>query len=134
MDINIKKILSKIGRKTIIDIVVLLIPVMLIFLYFYLKNSPQFKKVFNDNKKIEEKIDSIKLNNDFIARRMYELEKNQVIFYELINKNNLLIQQNNKELIKLKKIYNDKINDVNGYNVSQLDSFFRNRYKDYYPR
>lgn len=130
----IKKILRKVDRKLIVDLVVLLIPIMLICLYFYLQSSPDFKKVTVDNKKIEDKIDAIKSDNDLIMQRMRELEENQTVFFDLIDKNNTLIEQNNKELVKLKKAYNDKINNVNGYSVSQLDSFFRNRYKDYYDR
>jgi hypothetical protein len=131
---TIKNLFSKIDRKLIVDLVVLLIPIMLIYLYFYLENSPEIKKVNGDNKKIEQKIDAIKSDNDLIMQRIDEFEKNQTVFFDLIDKNNFLIEQNNKELIKLKKAYNDKINNVNGYSVSQLDSFFRNRYKDYYER
>lgn len=131
---RIKKLLGKVDRKLVVDLVVLLIPIMLICLYFYLQGSSDFKKVIIDNKKIEDKIDGIKSDNDLIMQKMRELEENQTVFFDLIDKNNTLIEQNNKELIKLKKAYNDKINNVNGYSVSQLDSFFRNRYKDYYER
>jgi predicted patatin/cPLA2 family phospholipase len=94
----------------------------------------EVKQTLNDNKKIEEKIDSIRDTNNGLSEKIGQLEQNQQIFYDIINKNNMLIEQNNKELIKLKRLYNGKINNVSGYNVAQLDSFFTNRYKELYNR
>lgn len=126
---------SKLNRRTIVDIVVVLIPILLIWIYFTgLKTPKELKDAYKDNKKIELKIDSLKQDNQFIVERMYELEKKQTLFFDLINQNNDLIKENNKELVKLKRIYNEKINSINGYNVSQLDSFFTTKYKPYYNR
>lgn len=129
----IKKQISKIKGRTLIDIIIIAIPVLLIYVYFNL-DPTEIKQTLKDNKKIESKIDSLKTDNQFIVERMYELEKKQTMFFELINQNNDLIKENNKELQKLKRIYNEKINSINGYNVSQLDSFFANRYKEYYNK
>ena len=127
------KIFCSINRKTIIDFIIILIPIILIYFYFSgFGSANAVKEALKDNKKIEMKIDTLKMDNQFIVERMYELEKKQTLFFDMINQNNDLIKENNKELIKLKKIYNEKINSVNGYNVSQLDSFFTNRYKEYY--
>lgn len=124
---------SKINKRTIIDIIMVATPIILIYIYFNL-NPSEIKQTLKDNKKIESKVDSLKMDNKFIVERMYELEKRQTMFFDLINQNNDLIKENNKELQKLKKIYNEKINSISGYNVSQLDSFFANRYKEYYNK
>ncbi len=129
----IKAKLSKIKGRTLIDIVIIAIPILLIYVYFNL-DPTEIKQTLKENKKIEGKIDSLKSDNQFIVERMYELEKKQTMFFEAINQNNDLIKENNKELQKLKRIYNEKINSINGYNVSQLDSFFANRYKEYYNK
>lgn len=118
--------------KNLMNIVIILIPIILIYVYMAGVSPKEIRQTLNDNKKIESKVDSIKSDNQFIVERMYELEKKQVQFFELITKNNDLIQENNKELLKLKKLYNAKINSVSNYSTSQLDSFFTSRYKEYY--
>ena len=129
------KIFCMINRKTIIDIIIVIIPILLIWIYFTGTKTPkEVKDALNSNKKIELKVDSLKEDNQFIVERMYELEKKQTLFFDMINQNNSLIKENNKELLRLKRIYNEKINSINGYNVSQLDSFFSKKYKDYYNR
>jgi hypothetical protein len=132
---GITGVFSKIDRKFIIDGIVVLIAILLFWICLTGIGTPkEVKEALRDNKKLEVKIDSIKLNNDFITSRMYELEKKQTMFFDMVNQNNDLIKENNKELLKLKQIYNDKINSINTYNVSQLDSFFAKRYKNYYNR
>lgn len=102
-------------------------------MYFNLKPG-YVKDTSKDNKRLEEKIDSIYYYNYLLTNKIAQLEEKQVLFMDIINENNLLMEQNNKELIKLKKAYNDKINTVTNYNVAQLDSFFTSRYKDRYER
>jgi len=131
---TIKNLICKINKKDIVDMIIILLPIMLIYVYFQLSNSPEIKKVNNDNKKIEQKIDDIKSNNEALVEKINQLEQNQAVFFDLIDKNNDLIEKNNSELTKLKKEYNEKINNVTGYSVSQLDSFFRKRYREYYDR
>jgi cell division protein FtsL len=128
----IKNIVSKIDRKLIVDITVIIIPILLIILFLNLK--PSNVDVTLNNKRIEEKIDSVRLSNEALTNEINELEKNQITLNDIITQNNVLIEQNNKELTKLKRLYNDKINSVSGYNVAQLDSFFSNRYKEKYNR
>lgn len=131
----ISKIFCMINRKTLIDIIIVIIPILLIWIYFTGTKTPQeVKDALNSNKKIELKVDSIKQDNQFIVERMYELEKKQTLFFDLINQNNTLIKENNRELLRLKRIYHEKINSINDYNVSQLDSFFSKKYKDFYNR
>lgn len=130
----ISKLLCMINRKTLIDIIIVMIPIFLIFMYFTGVKSKDVKEALKSNKSIGLKVDSLKQDNQFIVERMYELEKKQTLFFDLINQNNVLIKENNKELTRLKRIYNEKINSINGYNVSQLDSFFTSKYKDFYNR
>jgi hypothetical protein len=112
---------------------VIAIPIILIFIYFNLKPSG-VNETLKANKKIEEKIDSIRLSSEELNEKINQLEQNQIIFNDIIAQNNLLIEENNKELAKLKRVYNDKINSVSRYNIAQLDSFFTSRYKEKYGR
>ena len=125
---------STIKRRTVVDIIIIAIPIILIYVYMTGINPSEIRQTLKDNKKIEVKVDSLKMDNQFIVSRMYELEKNQTMFYDMMDKNNNLIKANNKELLNLKRIYNAKINSINNFNVSQLDSFFTNRYKEFYNR
>jgi len=131
----ISKIFCMINRKTLIDIIIVIIPILLIWIYFTGTKTPQeVKDALKSNKKIELKVDSLKQDNQFIVERMYELEKKQTLFFDMINQNNSLIKENNRELLRLKRIYHEKINSINDYNVSQLDSFFTKKYKEFYNR
>ena len=131
----ISRLFCMINRRTLIDIIIVIIPILLIWIYFTGTRTPkEVKDALNANKGIELKVDSLKQDNQFIVERMYELEKKQTLFFDLINQNNDLIKENNKELMRLKRIYHEKINTINGYNISQLDSFFTAKYKDYYNR
>lgn len=131
----ITNLFCKANRRLIIDIIIVLIPIFLIYVYIVgMGTLPEVKETLKQNKLIESKVDSLKNDNQFIVQRMYEMEKNQAMFFDMVNKNNELIQENNKQLSKLKKIYNDKISNVGTYDVSQLDSFFTKKYGDYYNR
>lgn len=122
----------KFPRRTIVDIIVVLIPIFLIYLYFNTRTPEELKQTLRDNKRIEAKVDTLKLDNQFLLSRMYEYEKKQIALFESLNENNELIKENNNQLTKLKRIYNEKITNANNYNISQLDSFFTERYKQYY--
>jgi hypothetical protein len=129
----ITNVFSQANRRFLIDVVIIAIPVLLIY-FFLNQKTPETRDTFEENKRIESKIDSVKVYNEFISDKIVQLEVNQQAFNDIITKNNMLIEENNKELSKLKKVYNAKINNVNGFNVSQLDSFFTNRYKELYGR
>jgi hypothetical protein len=129
----ITNVFCQANRRFLIDVVIIAIPVLLIY-FFLNQKTPDTKDTFEENKRIESKIDSVKVYNEFISDKIVQLEVNQQAFNDIITRNNILIEENNKELSKLKKVYNAKINHVNGFNVSQLDSFFTNRYKELYGR
>ncbi len=72
---------------------------MIIYIYFAgMKTSPELKQVLKDNKKIELKIDSLKKDNEFLVARMFEMEKNQTVFYQMISETNDLMKINNKRV------------------------------------
>jgi len=127
----ISKIYCSINRKLIMDCIVIAIPIILIVMYFNLKPG-YVNDTLNNNNKIEKKIDSIYYYNSLLTNKIIQLEEKQMLFMDILNENNLIIEKNNKELAKLKQQYNDKINSINSYNISQLDSFFTSRYKDKY--
>jgi hypothetical protein len=97
-------------------------------------SDPIERKVKKANSQIEKKVDSSLNRIKFLEERSYEFEKKQIILEDLIFQNNQLIIQNNSKLDKLNKIYGKQINNARSYSISQLDSFFRARYKDYYNR
>lgn len=130
---GISNLLCRIDRRVLIDIIIISIPIILIYIYVSFEPS-KLKETLKQNKVIDKKIDSIMDNNKFIMERMFELESKQIVFLDMVNENNFLIRENNRELVNLKRIYNEKINSVNNFNISQLDSFFTTRYKDYYSK
>lgn len=130
--IKYSNILKKIGDK-LINAILIAILIGLLFTLFIGKPS-EIKQTFKTNAKVEKVIDSLKDNTDFIISRIYEIEKNQSIFYDQIGNLQNGIDKNNHGITELKKIYNAKINNANTFNVAQLDSFFTNRYKDFYNK
>lgn len=129
----LKNFFNNLTPRTITNIIFVAIPLILLYIYVD-RNSAEIKQTAKVNQKIETKVDSLKVDNQFIVQRMYELEKNQIMFFDMINQNNLLIKENNKELLNLKRIYNEKISSINSFNITQLDSFFTSRYKEYYNK
>ncbi len=125
-------ILKKSGEVILYVIAVAIICGLLITVF--IGKPSEIKKTFKTNNKIEKVIDSIKQDQAFIISRIYEQEKNQVIFNDAINEVKEGMNKNNLGILKLQKIYNAKINNANTFNITQLDSFFTNRYKDFYIR
>jgi cell division protein FtsB len=132
---SIINLYKKIDKKYIIDAIVIFIALAIGYILFTGANTNKdIKAVLKENEKLEHKIDSLKNNNDSINKIIVELEDKQILFLNEITKNNTLITKNNTELQKIKNIYNAKITAINSYTTSQLDSFFTERYKDYYNR
>lgn len=121
-------IFQGINRRLLVDIILIGSLVFLIYLV-YLDRTPDIvKQTAKDNEKIQKRIDSISTYNKSLTAEIISLETNQADLNDYINKNNELIQENNNQLVKLKQLYNEKINSVDSYNVKQLDSFFAKRY------
>lgn len=132
---KIKSFIPKIDRRTIVDIVIILIPVLLIYYFFYVdKTPPEIKQLLEQNKKFEMKIDSLNNENDAITNQLLTLEKKEESFNTAVIENNKIITENNKEILKLEKIYYEKINSVNGYNLNELEQFFTKKYGPFYNR
>ncbi len=106
--------------------------VLYLILILFIGTPSYVKETIQDNKKIEVKIDSLHESQKFIEDRMMQLEKNQFMFFEAIDQTNSKIDENNRKLDNLKRVYNEKIRSVDNYTISQLDSFFTARYKEYY--
>jgi hypothetical protein len=129
----ILNIFCKVNRKFFIDIIIITIPILLIYSFLNQK-TPQTRDTTEENKKISAKIDSVKIYNEFMHEKILQIEANQQALTDIIIINNALIEENNKELSKLKLNYNAKINNANSFNVSQLNNFFTSRYKEQYGR
>jgi hypothetical protein len=97
-------------------------------------NAAEFKQLKKDNKVLQVQIDSVRKDNNFLISRIYEVEKSQILVNQKIDENNLQIERNNTNLIKLQKAYHAQISNVNYYSITDLDSFFRARYAGYYPQ
>jgi len=125
--------LFKNNSRYIVDCIILLIAFALAYTLFVgINTKKDIETILNENKKLELKVDSLKTDNELITNKIFALEETQIIFYDKINENNSLINNNNNELQKIKKIYHENIISINSYNISQLDSFFTERYKIYY--
>ena len=121
-------------RRFLVDAVLILGIAAIAFIGYkiYIKHDDstpeQLKQTLIENKKIQDKIDSISRYNKSLMNRIYSLEVSEGDIYDAINENNGLIKQNNNKLDKLKKSYEEKIDSVNNYSIYQLDSFFTKRY------
>jgi uncharacterized protein YoxC len=80
---------------------------------------------------LETQIDSVKMYQELLLQRTYDLEENQATANKEIEKNNALLNQNKVTLEKIRYEYNEKINNVSTFSYSELDSFFAKRYKNY---
>jgi len=70
---------------------------------------------------------SILMVNDLIV----DMDTNQAKYLNAIKENTRWQQINYQQMLKLKTIYDEKINSVSNYNYNQVDSFFANRYDSY---
>ena len=79
--------------------------------------------------KLQSQIDSVRLFQDLLIQKTYELESSQDETNKLIEKNNTLLYQNKLAIEKIRITHNEKINSASNYNYHELDSFFSSRYK-----
>jgi len=128
----INTLFSKIKGKVLIYVILGIATLIGVYYFASTRNPSIIKQTDKDNKILQLKADSFAKANLILQSKIDSLQSNQQQYFDLIKKNNDLIQQNNNNLIQLKKLYNEKINSINNYSTSQLDSFFTNRYKDYY--
>ena len=120
--------LKSINSKLLFNIVIIGLLGFLCYLFYVNTTPAEVRQTLKENKKLQEKIDSLSQYNTSLSSELLSLEQNQASLNSLIKENNGLIEENNNQLNKLKKLYNAKIDSVNGYTISQLDSFFTKRY------
>lgn len=87
----------------------------------------------------EKKVSEIQRGIDSINKRQLELTKamnsiNESNYYlvDQINRNNGMMEQYNRELVKIKNQYNAKIRGANNYSSHELDSVFANKYGPFF--
>lgn len=78
---------------------------------------------------LEKQIDSVKMYQELLLQRTYDLENTQSETLKEMEKYNNLLNQNRVTLEKIRIDYNEKIKNVSNFNYSDLDSFFASRYK-----
>jgi peptidoglycan hydrolase CwlO-like protein len=121
-------------RKFLFDTMLIFGVILLAYIAYSMYNKDntllpdQIKQSLAENKKIQDKIDSINDYNKSLVKLISSLEGYENEINMSINRNNLLIKENNNKLDKIKKIYEKRIDSVNNYSIYQLDSFFTKRY------
>lgn len=87
----------------------------------------------------EKKVSEIQRGIDSINKRQLELTKamnsiNESNYYlvDQINRNNGMMEQYNRELVKIKNQYNAKIRNASNYSSHELDSVFSNKYGPFF--
>lgn len=78
---------------------------------------------------LQNQIDSVRLFQDLLIQKTYELENAQDETKQMIQRGNNLLYQNKLAIEKIRIDYNEKINNASNYNYHELDSFFSSRYK-----
>lgn len=119
--------LKMIGKQAIAIIVAAIVVLLLLKFLFSTKYFPKNP----NNALIERKIDSLYRQQDSLNKILLNVRKSQEQLVQKGEENNKLIENNNRELQILKNKYNEKINGVNNYSPTQLDSFFTDRYGKY---
>jgi peptidoglycan hydrolase CwlO-like protein len=133
MNINKDKILAllpKIGK--ILEITIVSVLLVLLLIRIFVKDPEYYRDNKQEQKAIQLKVDSLYKKQDSISLKIENLEKGNILFYEVISRNNELMEANNKKIETLRRLYNEKINSIDRYTVTDLDSFFRANYGQYY--
>lgn len=134
---QITKFLGKLGEYAIF------VGIVLVMVFAFTKGCDSSGKDIKEikqevkeyNKRSDQRdlqIDSIKQTNEFLASRLLMVEASQEVVIQTLNRQNQFLVSNNRKIDELKKLYNAQIKNVNNFNINQLDSFFANRYKEYY--
>lgn len=106
--------------------------ILYLIIWIFEGNPKEWNNSKNDIKAIQLKVDSVRGNLDFLTTRQYKIEEGQLKIQQELEENNRLTSEYNKQLLQLKKAYNEKIRSVDNFSINDLDSFFTNRYRKYY--
>lgn len=122
-------ILKKIRGRVLIYVIIGL--ALGIGIWYYIATRPPAinKETIEKNEVLQKTVDSLLERNKDYEEKNLELEKKVQEVNARVDKNNTQIQKNNTELDKIKKQFNEKINAVDNYTPSDIDSFFTNRYR-----
>lgn len=77
---------------------------------------------------IQKGIDSINKRQSELTKAMINLNESNYYLVDQINRNNGMMEQYNRELVKIKNQYNVKIRSANNYSSHELDSVFASKY------
>lgn len=124
---NIKLIIQKIRKKYFIVIPYILSIVVIVLLILTIDKS---NGIITENAILKEQKSSLQKESITHVARQKKLEaKFETQTIELV-KLKTELKQAKLQYINLKIKYNEKINDINNYSVSDLQRFFTNRYKE----
>lgn len=121
---------SKIGKGIEITFIFLLL--VFTIAKIFIKDPEYYISNKQEQKAIQSKVDSISLQQAKLSEDIKTLQQGQIIFYDIVKQSVEEIENNNKELIKLRKQYNEKLNRTDIYTISDIDSFFRAKYPNLY--
>lgn len=125
-----KTFVNKWGR--ILGIITAISIIILILIALFVRDPEYYRDSKREMKESKAKVDSIYRNQDSLNLEIQNIKKAQIMFYDIIAQTNESVQQNNKKIDNLRRYFNEKINSVDKYTISDLDSFFRTRYARYY--
>jgi hypothetical protein len=94
----------------------------------FVHNSKEVKELERTNKALQVSFDSLQALKIVGDMKIDSITKHDTLLYQQIDYNIQAIQQNQKEIDRLKKISHEKITNINNASVRDLDSFFRSRY------
>jgi uncharacterized protein HemX len=126
----INGLFKQIKGKVLIYVIIGVLLVIGIWYYVATRPPKINQQTIEKNEILEKSVDSLLQKNKELETRTVELENKVKEQNSKVDKNNVQIQKNNTELDKLKKQYNEKINAVDNYTPSDIDSFFTNRYHE----
>jgi hypothetical protein len=79
---------------------------------------------------LQAQIDTVKLYQNLLIEKAYQLEASQQETMQLVERSNTLLLQNKQAIEKIRARNNESINRASSYNYKQLDSFFSSRFNN----
>jgi len=113
------------------QVLVVLVAAILVLLALKFLFSTKYFPPNSYDKAAEKQLQILKRSQDSLSNLLIEVRKDQQNLLKKEEENNRLIENNNRDLQIIKNKYNEKVNSINGYTPTQLDSFFTDRYGKY---
>lgn len=89
---------------------------------------PSIKKTI-DEKEYVKTLDSLDNIIKYKENEIFILNQKNVDLFYKIDSLDIKLDENKKNLNKIKKYYDKKIDSINNYNVTDISNYFTNRYK-----